>query len=204
MTLSTSATTTSVVLASGNVGKLLELNVLLADAGLTLIRQTDLGVAEVAETGLSFVENALIKARNAAKITNLPAIADDSGLSVTALAGEPGIYSARYAGELSDDAANNARLLEALKHVPIGQRQAVFCCCIVYLRHAHDPMPLIAQAQWQGEVLLAPSGAGGFGYDPLFYVPSHQCSAAELEPVEKNRISHRGQALQLLLKQLAA
>lgn len=187
-----------IVLATGNAGKVREFSAMLADRGLEFVRQTELNVPEVAETGLTFVENALLKARNAASITGLPAIADDSGLVVDALAGAPGLYSARYAGEGATDATNNAKLLQALQAVPDTQRSAYFYCCIVYLRHAHDPTPLIAEARWQGRILHGLQGENGFGYDPLFYVLTHNCSSAELPAAEKNRLSHRAQALQKL------
>ncbi len=187
-----------IVLASGNAGKLREFNAMLADLGIEFVRQSELGVQDADETGLTFVENALIKARNAAQHTGMPAMADDSGIVVDALGGAPGLYSARYAGEHGDDAANNAKLLEALQDVPDAQRTARFYCCIVYLRHAEDQLPIIAEASWEGRILHSLSGANGFGYDPLFYVPTHGCSSAELPAEEKNRISHRGQALRKL------
>ena len=187
-----------IVLASGNAGKLREFSAMLSDIGLEFVRQSELGVADAIEDGLTFVENSLIKARNAAKITGMPAMADDSGIVVDALGGAPGLYSARYAGEHGGDAANNAKLLDALNGVPEAQRTARFYCCIVYLRHAEDQLPIIAEASWEGRILFEASGANGFGYDPLFYVPTHGCSSAELPPEEKNRISHRGQALRKL------
>ena len=187
-----------VVLATGNAGKVREFNALLADRGMAFVRQSELGVSDAEETGLSFVENALLKARHAAQHTGLPAMADDSGLVVDALNGAPGLYSARYAGLPSNDAANNAKLLQALQDVPEAQRTARVFCCIVYLRHALDPAPLIAQAAWEGRILTAAQGTNGFGYDPLFFVPTHGCTSAELDPAEKNRISHRGQALHQL------
>lgn len=187
-----------IVLASGNAGKLREFNAMLADLGIECVRQSELGVTDADETGLTFVENALLKARHAAKLTGLPALADDSGIVVDALGGAPGLYSARYAGEHGDDAANNTKLLDALKAVPDAQRSARFYCCIVYLRHAEDQLPVIAEASWEGRILHGLQGANGFGYDPLFYVPTHGCSSAELPPAEKNRISHRGQALRKL------
>lgn len=196
--------TERLVLASSNAGKLREFNVLLADLGFEVLRQADLGVTDAEETGLSFVENALLKARHASQKTGLAALADDSGLVVDALAGQPGIYSARFAGQPTNDAANNAKLLAALKAVPAEQRTARFRCCIVLVRHPTDPVPLIAEASWEGYILTAPQGQQGFGYDPLFYVPSHACTAAELEASEKNRISHRGQAMQRLRTLLAA
>lgn len=191
------------VLASSNAGKLREFNSLLADFGFEVIRQADLGVTDAEEAGLSFVENALLKARHASQITGLAALADDSGLVVDALGGQPGIYSARFAGQPTNDAANNAKLLEALKNVSAEQRTARFRCCIVLVRHPTDPVPLIAEASWEGMILNAIQGQQGFGYDPLFYVPTHRCTAAELEATDKNRISHRGQALQRLRALLA-
>lgn len=192
------------VLASSNAGKLREFNSLLADFGFDVVCQADLGVSDVEETGLSFVENALLKARHASQVTGLAALADDSGLVVDALDGQPGIYSARFAGQPTDDAANNAKLLTALKDVPTEQRTAHFRCCIVLVRYPTDPVPLIAEASWEGCILTELQGQQGFGYDPLFYLPSQACTAAELEASEKNRISHRGQALQRLRALLAA
>lgn len=182
----------NVVLASGNAGKLKELQTVLAPLGLTLRAQSEFDVPDVPETGLTFVENALIKARAACQHTGLPAIADDSGLEVDHLQGAPGIYSARYSGQ--GDAANNEKLLAALEGVPAEQRSARFQCVLVYLRHTHDPTPLICSGHWEGRILTAPSGEAGFGYDPLFYVPDHGCSSAALEPAVKNRISHRAKA----------
>jgi XTP/dITP diphosphohydrolase len=189
-----------VVLASGNRGKLAELAGILEPLGVQLIPQGDFGVPDVAETGLSFVENAILKARAAAAHSGLPAIADDSGLEVDFLDGAPGIHSARYSGK--GDEANNARLLAELAGLPEEQRSARFQCVIVYLRHALDPTPLICQASWEGRILPEPRGEGGFGYDPLFWVPDQQCSAAELAPGLKNRISHRARASALLLEAL--
>jgi len=189
---------TQYVLASGNLGKLAEMQFLLSDASMSVLPQSEFQVPEVEETGLTFVENALIKARHAAKYAQLPAIADDSGLEVDALQGAPGIYSARYAQQ-TGGSDNNKRLLQALKDVPEDQRNARFQCVIVLLRHEKDPMPVICQGTWTGRILLAPQGQFGFGYDPIFYVPSQQCSAAELAPHVKNKISHRGQALAQLL-----
>lgn len=183
------------VLASGNAGKLAEIQNALADFGVELISQKTLAVTDAIENGLSFVENAIIKARHAAAITGLPALADDSGLEVDYLNGAPGIYSARYAGESATDADNNQKLLAALKGVPPEQRTARFVCVLVYMRHANDPMPLICQGSWQGRILEQPDGDGGFGYDPLFFVPDLNTTAARLSKAEKNAISHRGQAL---------
>jgi len=187
-----------VVLASGNAGKLREFFRILGSAGFEIVAQSEYNVVDVPETGLTFVENAIIKARNASQQTGLPALADDSGIEVDALNGMPGIYSARYSGEGDD--ANNQKLLNEMKDVPDGKRTARFRCCIVYMRHAEDPSPLIADASWEGTIMHELSGANGFGYDPLFYVPTHGTSSAELSPDEKNRISHRGQALQQILQ----
>jgi XTP/dITP diphosphohydrolase len=192
-----------VVLASNNPGKVRELTELLAGLGVEIVPQATLGVPEIEETGLSFVENAILKARNAAQHTGLPAIADDSGLEVDALHGEPGIRSARYAGEGAGDRENLAKLLAALAEVADGARTARFQCLLVYMAHALDPTPRICQGTWEGRILRAPRGASGFGYDPVFYVPTHGCSAAELPGEEKNRLSHRGQALRALLQALA-
>jgi XTP/dITP diphosphohydrolase len=190
------ATQETVVLASGNKGKLRELGDLLAPLGLVLKPQSDFGVPEVPEDGLSFVENAIIKARAAARHSGLPAIADDSGLEVDYLGGAPGIHSARYSGD--GDAANNARLLRELEGVPEAARGARFQCVLVYMRHRLDPTPLICQGTWEGSILFEPAGDGGFGYDPLFYVPDHDCSSAQLPAELKNRISHRARASVLL------
>tara|TARA_B100000678_G_scaffold107010_1_gene89829 strand:+ start:3914 stop:4546 length:633 start_codon:yes stop_codon:yes gene_type:complete len=196
----------NLVIASGNRGKLAEFQQLLGPLGLRVQPQSDFGVTDVEETGLTFVENAILKARAAARASGLPALADDSGLAVDALAGAPGIYSARYAGESNDgeskDKANNAKLLAALKDVPEGARTARYWCVLVYLRHADDPVPLIVQCDWKGDILAYPRGDGGFGYDPLFWVPECGMSVAELSAEEKNRLSHRGRALQSLITQL--
>ncbi|MEQ4530512.1 MAG: RdgB/HAM1 family non-canonical purine NTP pyrophosphatase [Mixta sp.] len=189
-----------VVLATGNPGKVRELADLLADFGLNVVAQTDLGVGSAEETGLTFIENAILKARHAAQVTGLPAIADDSGLAVDALGGAPGIYSARYAGLEASDQQNLEKLLVTLKDVPEGKRQAQFHCVLVYLRHAADPTPLVCHGSWAGEIIRAPAGAGGFGYDPIFYVPALGKTAAELSKAEKIAVSHRGQALALLLE----
>ncbi|NUS38658.1 MAG: RdgB/HAM1 family non-canonical purine NTP pyrophosphatase [Lysobacter sp.] len=192
-----------VVLASGNAGKLRELRALLEGDGFELHAQSEFGVDDVAETGLTFVENALLKARHAARATGLPALADDSGLCVDALDGAPGLYSARYAGEHGDARANIAKLLDALRAEPDERRGAHFRAVIVLLRHADDPQPLIAEGSWHGRILHAPRGNDGFGYDPVFFDPVHGASAAELDPALKNRISHRGQALAALRERLA-
>lgn len=189
-----------VVLATGNAGKVRELASLLRDFGLDIVAQTDLGVESAEETGLTFIENAILKARHAAAITGLPAIADDSGLAVDALGGAPGIYSARYAGVDASDRQNLEKLLVALNDVPDEQRQAQFHCVLVYLRHADDPTPLVFHGVWPGEITRAPAGEGGFGYDPIFYVPSEGKTASELTREEKSAISHRGQALKQLLE----
>ncbi len=190
----------TVVLASGNAGKLKELNRILGQLDMTLVSQAEYDVPEVPEDGLSFVENAIIKARAAAAHTGLPAIADDSGLEVDYLKGAPGIHSARYSGQ--GDAANNAKLLRALEGVPEDQRGARFQCVLVFMRHAQDPTPIVCQGNWEGRILLEPRGEQGFGYDPLFYVPDQGRSSAELEPAVKNRISHRARASALLLEAL--
>lgn len=192
------------VLASGNAKKAAELSALLAPLGWDVRLQSEFGVVQPAEDGLTFVENALIKARAASAQTGWPAIADDSGLVVDALAGAPGLYSSRYAGEQASDADNNAKLLQALAGVPEVQRSARFVSVIVLLSHELDPLPLIAQGVWEGRILEQPRGVGGFGYDPLFWVPTHGCASAELEAVEKNRISHRGRAMTSLLAQLSS
>ena len=190
-----------VVLASSNKGKLRELQQLLQQREVELLPQSEFGVADAEETGLSFVENAIIKARHACDFTGLPSVADDSGIEVDALNGEPGIYSARYSGVKGDgaDEANNRRILKALENFTENERTARFRCIIVYLRHATDPVPLICQGTWEGRILTEASGSNGFGYDPIFYVPTHQCSSAELPQEVKDAISHRGQALQKLL-----
>ncbi len=198
----------SIVLASGNRKKLKELQAILADMQLTLVPQTGLDIPDAVEDGLSFVENAIIKARHASRLSGLAAIADDSGLEVDALRGAPGIYSARFAATSqhgnSGDEANNRKLLALLRDVPESQRTARFQCVIAFMRHADDPMPLICQGTWEGRILLAPVGEGGFGYDPLFYVPTHDCASSQLPAEEKNRISHRGQALRQLIQHLSA
>lgn len=195
---------TRIVVASGNAGKLAEFDRLLGEAGFTFVAQGELGVDDIPETGLTFVENALLKARHAARITGLPALADDSGLCVDALGGAPGLYSARYAGEPSDAGRNIDKLLWALAHVPDDQRDAHFHCTLVLVRHPEDPRPLIAQGEWHGRVLTAPRGNGGFGYDPVFLDPDSGLTAAELDPAAKARASHRGRALAVLRERLAS
>jgi len=191
-----------IVLASSNPGKVREINQLLAGLGMQVQPQSEFGVVDAEETGLTFVENAILKARNAARHTGLPAIADDSGLEVDALAGAPGIYSARFAGEGASDQANLEKLLVELKAVPKEQRTARFQCVMVYMRHASDPTPLICQGTWEGHILFAARGDNGFGYDPIFHVPTHDCSSAELPAETKNSLSHRGQALRQLVAAL--
>lgn len=192
------------VLASGNAGKLAELRELLAGSGIELIAQSELGIGDAAETGLTFVENAILKARHAARATGLPALADDSGLCVDALHGAPGLYSARYAGVHGDNAANNAKLLRELEGVPDAQRTAHFTCVLALLRGADDPDPIVATGRWPGRVLHAPRGEHGFGYDPVFLPDDGGgLGSAELDAALKNRISHRGQALAALRATLA-
>lgn len=191
-----------VVLATSNPGKVRELASLLENVGLEVIAQSDLNVDDAQETGLTFIENALLKARHAAHITGLPTIADDSGLAVDALGGAPGIYSARYAGEHGNDGANIQKLLAAMDNVPDDRRQAHFHCALVYLRHADDPTPLVCQGRWPGIITRTPTGNGGFGYDPVFFVPQAGKTAAEMTKSEKVTVSHRGQALKQLLEAL--
>jgi XTP/dITP diphosphohydrolase len=193
-----------IVLASNNAGKVREINQLLAEQQIEVVPQKEFAIPEAEETGLTFVENAILKARHAAHLSGLPAIADDSGIEVDALRGAPGIYSARYAGVGAGDQANNEKLLQALKEIPEEQRSARFQCLMVYMTHAEDPTPIICQGTWEGRILLAPQGDNGFGYDPLFFVPGEGCSSAELTPEVKNRLSHRGQALRKLLQALSA
>ncbi|MEZ5530538.1 MAG: XTP/dITP diphosphatase [Porticoccaceae bacterium] len=192
-----------VVLATGNKGKLNEFQQLLAGLDMTVVPQSEFQVPDVEETGLSFVENAIIKARHASRLSGLPAIADDSGLEVDVLNGAPGIYSARFSGENANDEKNNLRLLSLLQDVPDEQRTARFQCLLVFLRHPEDPTPLICQGTWEGRIAFAPQGENGFGYDPLFYVPDLGCTSAQLDKAAKNRISHRGKAMALLLEKLS-
>lgn len=192
----------TLVLASNNAGKLRELGGLLSPLGFQIQPQGELGVPEAEEPAITFLENALIKARHAARLTGMPALADDSGLAVDALRGAPGVRSARFAGDNATDADNNARLLKLLADVPENERGATFHCVLVYLEHADSPTPLVCHGRWRGRILTEPRGRGGFGYDPLFFVPDHQCSAAELPAGEKARISHRGLALKGLLQAL--
>lgn len=194
----------AIVLASNNPGKLRELDRLLEGTRIRVIPQREFAVPDVAETGLTFVENAIIKARHAAGHSGLPALADDSGLEVDALRGAPGIYSARYAGLGASDEANLEKLLVDLEGLDAARRTARFQCVLVYLRHPEDPTPLICQGTWEGLILTAPRGANGFGYDPIFWVPTQGRSSAELDPETKNRLSHRGQALRALRARLEA
>lgn len=191
------------VLASHNAGKLVEMQEILADLPLQITSAAELGLGDVEETGLTFVENALLKARAACEATGLPALADDSGLIVDALGGAPGLYSARYAGHPTNAAANNAKLLDAMAGVPDGQRSARFYAVIVLLRHATDPQPLICEGCWEGQIIRELRGTNGFGYNPVFLDTTHGLTAAEMEPALKNAISHRAVALQQLKQQLA-
>ena len=193
-----------IVLASNNKGKVREFGEMLSTLNMEVVPQATFNIEDADETGLTFVENAIIKARHAFAIAGLPAIADDSGLEVDFLNGAPGIYSARYSGEGATDEKNLLKLLEALKDVPEEKRTARFQCVLVYMRHAEDPTPLICQGTWEGIITTEPQGENGFGYDPIFYVPSHNCSSAQLAAEEKNKLSHRGQALKKLLTALKA
>jgi XTP/dITP diphosphohydrolase len=192
------------VVATGNAGKLVELRELLTGLPFDLVTQSELGIAEVAETGLSFVENALIKARHASAASGLPALADDSGLLVDALHGAPGLHTARFAGPQTTAADNITKLLDELHDVPEASRGAHFHCVLALLRHADDPAPLIASGSWHGRILTAPRGMGGFGYDPVFFDTVHDLSAAEMPAELKNRISHRGRALSALRAEIEA
>jgi XTP/dITP diphosphohydrolase len=191
-----------IVLASGNPGKIREIQAMLADH--PIVPQSDLSIADAEETGTTFVENAIIKARHAARHSGLPAIADDSGLVVDALDGAPGVFSARYAGPGSSDLDNLHKLLRELDGVPEAQRSARFICVLVFMQHAADPTPVIAEGVWEGKILTRPAGSNGFGYDPVFWVPTHRCASAELPPEVKNALSHRGQALRNLTAMLKA
>ncbi|GAD01609.1 RdgB/HAM1 family non-canonical purine NTP pyrophosphatase [Agarivorans albus] len=193
-----------VVLATGNPGKVAELSELLKPLNKQIIAQSEFAIEDAAETGTTFVENAIIKARHAAKITGLAAIADDSGLAVDYLNGAPGLYSSRYAGEDANDHDNVLKLLDAMKQVPPAQRGAEFHCVLVYLRHADDPAPLICHGKWRGSITEEIHGAGGFGYDPVFWVEQHQATSAQISKAEKNALSHRGIALRQLLAQMEA
>jgi len=195
-----------VVLASGNKGKLREFITMFSELGLNIIPQTELGVGDIAETGTTFVENAIIKARYASEITGLPSVADDSGIEIDYLKGAPGIYSARFSGDENGKGAtdenNNLKVLELLKGVPEEQRTARYQCILVYMEHAKDPTPIICQAAWDGVILDKEIGDNGFGYDPLFWLPEFQCTSAQLAPEEKNKISHRGKALEELYQKI--
>jgi len=194
----------NIVLASGNQGKVKEIQQLLSPLGWHVTPQTEWGFEEAEETGLTFVENAIIKARHASRLTGLPALADDSGLAVTALGGAPGIYSARFAGPQCSDSDNIAKLLRQLTDTPEQERHASFHCVIVFLRHAEDPTPIICQGRWDGYITTTPQGTQGFGYDPVFWVPDLQCTAAQLTLEQKHQYSHRGHALRALLRELQA
>lgn len=193
-----------IVLASGNRKKVAELTQLLAQFQYQVIPQTELNVSDVPETGTTFVENAIIKARHAAEVTGLPAIADDSGIEVDYLDGQPGIYSARFCGEHGNDQGNNDLLLDKLSGIAADQRTARYQCVLVFMAHAKDPTPLICQGSWEGRIMTEEVGDGGFGYDPLFWCEEHQCSAAQLTPEQKAAISHRGKALNQLMQSLQA
>ena len=195
--------TQKIVLASGNAGKLREFQQLLSGCGFEVIPQSDFKVTNAEETGTTFVENAIIKARHACQQTGLPAIADDSGIEVDALNGRPGVYSARYAGEHANDEKNNEKLLTELKNIPTEKRTARYHAVLAYMRHADDPTPILCHGTWEGIILTELRGENGFGYDPLFFVPSHNCTSAELDKAEKNRISHRGKAMQQLLEKIS-
>ncbi|AGH43658.1 XTP/dITP diphosphatase [Paraglaciecola psychrophila] len=191
-----------IVLATGNKGKVKELAAMLSGLSIEVLPQSDFSVTEVAETGSTFIENAIIKARHASEHTGLPAIADDSGLAVDALGGAPGVYSARYSGDNATDQSNITKLLGLMADVPNDKRQAKFLCVLVYMRHADDPSPIICQGEWCGEIMTEPQGDNGFGYDPIFWVNQQNSSSAQLSSQQKNALSHRGKALKLLLAQL--
>ncbi len=191
-----------IVLASSNQGKLREINEMLANSDIKVIPQSKFNIGDVEETGQSFIENALLKARHASSQAGLPAIADDSGIVIDSLQGKPGIYSARYAGEGASDEKNLWKLIKEIETLPEGDRAARFICLMVYLRHTDDPTPVIAQGEWQGIAITEPKGQNGFGYDPMFYLPEYQCTSAELTSETKNKLSHRGQALRKLIEKL--
>lgn len=191
-----------IVIASGNAGKLREFQQLLASCGFEVLPQSDFNVSNAYETGTTFVENAIIKARHACQQTGLPAIADDSGIEVDALHGRPGVYSARYSGDNANDQSNNQKLLAELNGVPTEKRTARYHAVLAFMRHAEDPTPILCHGTWEGIILTEPRGENGFGYDPLFFVPTHNCASAELDKAEKNRISHRGKAMAELLEKL--
>ena len=199
-----STNSNQIVLASGNAGKLREIAQLLEGLNLEILPQSEFNVPEIEETGLTFVDNAILKARNAAHYTGLPAIADDSGIAVDVLRGRPGIYSARFAGVGASDEENLEKLIRMVEPFPDEERTARFICSMVYIRHEEDHVPVIAEGVWEGQLLIDPKGQNGFGYDPIFYVSSQQCTSAELPPEIKNKLSHRGQALRKLLEQLSS
>ncbi|MCG7911218.1 MAG: RdgB/HAM1 family non-canonical purine NTP pyrophosphatase [Candidatus Thiodiazotropha taylori] len=192
-----------IVLASNNAGKVREINQLLASEQITVVAQKEFNIPDAIEDGLSFVENAIKKARHASSLSGLPAIADDSGIEVDALNGAPGIYSARFAGPGASDEENLQKLLSRMEEIPEAKRTARFQCLMVYMRHSEDPTPIICQGSWEGRILFQPQGDNGFGYDPIFYVPTHDCSSAQLAPETKNSLSHRGQALKALMQALS-
>ncbi len=196
------STSQKLVLATGNQGKVREMASLLSDFGFDVRAQSEFNVSEVAETGTTFIENAIIKARHAAKETGLPAIADDSGLEVDFLQGAPGIYSARFAGEGASDQQNLDKLLEEMQDVATEERSARFHCVLVYMRHAEDPTPIVCHGKWEGRILEEAHGENGFGYDPVFFVPEDGCASAELAPERKKELSHRGKALTQLFQEL--
>jgi len=198
----TKKVTSDLVLASANSGKIKELQQMLGGLGFNIVPQTQLNIADIEETGLTFVENSILKARNASAHSSLPAVADDSGLEVDFLKGAPGIYSARFAGEAATDASNRDKLLELMKDVPADQRTARYQTVIVYMRHSNDPTPIICQGTWEGTVAFDEKGDGGFGYDSIFQVTETNCRAAELDKESKNKLSHRGKAIARLLQRL--
>lgn len=190
----------NIVLASGNAGKVREINKLFSGTGIEIVPQSEFDVPEAPETGTTFVENAIIKARHAAELTGLPAISDDSGIEVDALDSRPGVYSARYAGDGCNDLDNNNKMLAELHGIPEAERTARYQCLIVFMRSHTDPVPLITQASWEGRILEAPEGDGGFGYDPIFYIPSQKCSGGNLPLEVKNTMSHRAVALKAMFE----
>lgn len=194
--------TLQIVLASSNEGKILEIESLLEDVPIEWLPQSEFDIPDADETGRTFIENAIIKARHATKLSGLPALADDSGIVIDALDGAPGVYSSRYAGENATDAERIQKVLDELGDLAPDERTASFHCVLALMEHENDPAPLICHGIWEGRILTAPQGANGFGYDPIFYVPTHNCSAAELDGFEKNSISHRGQAMMQLLNVL--
>lgn len=196
--------TKKIVLATGNQGKVKEMAGLLSDFGFDVLAQSEFNVSEVAETGTTFIENAIIKARHAAKETGLPAIADDSGLEVDSLSGAPGVYSARYSGEDATDKQNLDKLLTDMIDVPEEERTARFHCVLVLMKHEDDPTPIVCHGKWEGRILTKPNGENGFGYDPIFWVPETNCASAELDSVQKKKLSHRGQALKQLFATLSS